>query len=245
MSLFKGSVPISMFFYFLSLIGLLGLPTGNHAADLEVAIKGGPRIYKKVVSLKEARFKRVVPQSVDYSCGAAALATLLNYHFGKEVTERDVVTGMMTHGDQTMIKERGFSLLDMKKYAETIGYQASGFKVNIEQLQKIQIPTIVLVNIRGYAHFVVLKGVAGDKVYTADPSWGNRWIDLEQFSKSWNNVVFVLAGPAEGNPPGLADATPNYKEQSIQTLIRIKDKALDNFAMDRSTPIFSGSYPWW
>ena len=240
----KGKVQIFPFLCFLSILALFSPPTKVHAAILEVTINGGPRISKHVVSLKEARFKNVVSQSFDFSCGAAALATLLKYQFGKEVTEKDVMKGMLTHGDQMLIKKRGFSFLDMKAYAKSLGYQANGYKLKIEQLRQVKIPTIVLINVRGYTHFVVLRGVIGERVYTADPAWGNRVMDLEEFIGTWNNVIFVAAGPKEGMPVGLAAAESRAIMPKGQ-ILRINDKVLDSFVMDNSTPMFSGSYPWW
>lgn len=240
----KGKLQIFPFLCFLSILILFNSLTKVHAAILEVAINGGPRICKRVVSLKEARFKNVVSQSFDFSCGAAALATLLKYQFGKEVTEKDVMKGMLTHGDQMLIKKRGFSFLDMKAYAQSLGYQANGYKLKIEQLRQVKIPTIVLINVRGYTHFVVLKGVIGERVYTADPAWGNRVTDLEEFLGTWNNVIFAAAGPKEGMPVGLATAESRAIMPKGQ-ILRIKDKVLDSFVMDGSTVMFSGSYPWW
>ncbi|MBW2569016.1 MAG: C39 family peptidase [Deltaproteobacteria bacterium] len=241
---FKNKVQVSLFLCFLLIMALFSQSTKVHAAILEVTINGGPRISRHVVSLKEARFKNVVSQSFDFSCGAASLATLLKYQFGKEITERDVMKGMLTQGDQILIKRRGFSFLDMKAYAQSLGYQANGYKLKIEQLGQVKIPTIVLINVRGYSHFVVLKGVIGEKVYTADPAWGNRVMDLEEFLGTWNNVIFVAVGPKEGIPVGLAAAESRAIMPKGQ-ILRIKDKVLDSFVMDSSTLMFSGSYPWW
>ena len=239
----KGRDQMVPYLCFLSILALFNSLTKVHAAILEVSINGGPRISKRVVSIKEAKFKNVVSQNFDFSCGAAALATLLKYQFGKDVTETDVMKGMLEHGDKILIKKRGFSFLDMKLYAQTLGYQANGYKLKIEQLKQVKIPTIVLINVRGYAHFVVLKGVIGERVYTADPAWGNKVTDLEEFLETWNNVIFVAAGPKEGKPAGLAAAETRAKIPKGQ-ILRIKDKVLDSFVMDNTTSWFSGSYRW-
>jgi predicted double-glycine peptidase len=240
----KNKAQIFSFLCFLSIFALFNSPVKVHTAVLEVAINNGPRISKRVVSIKEAKFKNVVSQNFDFSCGAAALATLLKYQYGKEVTETDVIKGMLAYGDKILIKKRGFSFLDMKIYSQTLGFQANGYKLKIEQLRQVKIPTIVLINIRGYNHFVVLKGVVGERVYTADPAWGNKVMELEEFLKSWNNVIFVAAGPKEGKPAGLAPAETRAKIPKGQ-ILRIKDKVLDSFVMDNSTHMFSGGYPWW
>ena len=221
------------------------LITKIHAGTLKAAITGGPRICKQIISIKEARFKNVVSQSLDFSCGAAALATLLKYQFGRQVTETDVIKGMFSCGDQMLIKKRGFSLLDMKRYAQDAGCQANGYKLKIEQLRQVNIPTIVLINVRGYTHFVVLKGIIGKRVFVADSAWGNRIMDIEEFSKAWNNVIFVVKGPKEGAPAGLAVAQSTGIAAQKWQIIKIKERVLDSFVMDTSTSVTSGNYPWW
>jgi len=42
-------------------------------------------------SLKELRDRYVVKQHLDYTCGAAALATLLTYYFGEETPEYESI----------------------------------------------------------------------------------------------------------------------------------------------------------
>lgn len=238
---------IVILFCILSIFALCSNPlTKSHVGTLRVAINGGPRICKQIISIKEARFKNVVPQSLDFSCGVAALATLLKFQFGKDVTEADIIKGMFMHGNRNLIKKRGFSLLDMKSYGQSIDYQVSGYRLKkIEQLRRINIPTILLIDVRGYSHFVVLKGIIGNKVFIADPAWGNRTVDLEEFSKAWNNVIAVVRGQKEGIPVGLAAVNKRAIGPKGQ-ILKIKERVLDRFVMDTSTPLtrVSGSYPW-
>lgn len=178
-------------------------PARSEMGNIEVPLIGGPLIHKKVVSMREARFSNMVPQEYDYSCGAASLATLLKYHFGKEISELDAMEGMLKYGNQELIREKGFSLLDMQKFAKHLGYKAEGYRVKVEQLQRIPIPMIVLITSKGQPHFVVLKGAEGEKVFIADPGMGNRTMTIKEFAEVWNDVIFVLQGPTEGKPVGL------------------------------------------
>ncbi|MBI5026962.1 MAG: C39 family peptidase, partial [Nitrospirae bacterium] len=163
------------------------------ATTVMVRTNFGGYLSKKVVSVREMRFKDIVPQQYDFSCGAASMATIFKYLYGVEgVKEEEIVKDMIAKGDQDLIKEKGFSLLDMKKYAERHGFQANGYKVKAENLSKLRIPTIVLMNTRGYTHFVVLKGVKDGRAYLADPAAGNRAVPLEEFMESWDSVVFVV-----------------------------------------------------
>lgn len=163
----------------------------------------GPAIYKKVVSLRELKFVNIVPQSLDYTCGAAAMATILTYHFGRDASEKTAIQGILKVADAKVVKKKGFSLLDLKRYAETIGYRAGGYRLKAEQLVAIKIPTIVLIDVRGYSHFVVLKGVRGGEVFLADPAWGNRIMSLEDFSNAWNGILFAIEGPRLASATGL------------------------------------------
>ncbi len=150
-------------------------------------------IMKHVVSMREMRFKNIVPQRYDFSCGSASLATIFKYAYSiKETKEKDIAKEMIEQGDQQKIRQNGFSLLDMKKYAERRGFQANGYKVKAENLVKLKIPVIVLLNTRGYKHFVVLKGIKNERAYFADPAIGNRFVSVEEFVKSWDGVIFVV-----------------------------------------------------
>ena len=41
----------------------------------------------------------VIKQKFDYSCGSAALATLLNYYLGEKLTEKQIIAGLVEYGD--------------------------------------------------------------------------------------------------------------------------------------------------
>ncbi len=80
-----------------------------------------------VRSLMEVRKQNVVIQNWDLSCGAAALATILNYQHGESVSEREIATRMMSReeylANPMLVRLRqGFSLLDMKRFVDDRGY---------------------------------------------------------------------------------------------------------------------------
>lgn len=152
---------------------------------------GGPA-QVKVVSLKEARFQTVIKQQFDFSCGSAALASLLTFHYEDPVTELEVFNEMYEAGDQPRIQTYGFSLLDMKRYLERRGYRADGFRIDLDRLEKAGVPALVLINTNGYKHFVLVKGVLGSEVVVGDPALGVRVIDRGVFEAMWNGVAFVI-----------------------------------------------------
>lgn len=145
-----------------------------------------------VKSMAERRFLTVTRQHYDFSCGSAALATLLRYHYGDLQNEQTIFVGMWQEGDREQIKRFGFSLLDMKRYLAARGIKADGYVVTLQDIQTTGIPGIALIETRGYKHFVVVKGVEGGQVLVGDPSVGIRLIDTKQFQSIWNGILFAL-----------------------------------------------------
>jgi len=166
------------------------------AADIQFGgiTPGGPVYTKSMLSLRELRYVNMVEQHTDFSCGAAALATILNYAYGKDLTEYEVIEGMLKVSDPEIVREKGFSLLDMKRYIETFGMRGRGYEVTPATLEKIKIPVIALLDIKGYKHFVVLKKTQDGRVYLGDPALGNRVMSQEEFVAGWNGIVFAVIG---------------------------------------------------
>lgn len=165
-------------------------------------ISGGPRFYPQaassgdfnipVATLQDMKFRGVIRQRYDFSCGSAAIATLMNYHYGISRNEEQTFLGMWRDGDRDQIRKLGFSLLDMKRYLAAQGLQADGFRVTLEQIAKTGVPGIVLIDLAGYRHFVVVKAVTEDRVLIGDPSLGLRTMSRKQFLDSWNGIYFAI-----------------------------------------------------
>ena len=128
----------------------------------------------QTTSLAERKFKEIVQQQFDFSCGSAALATLLTYHYERPTDEMTAFRYMYDKGDREKIAQAGFSLLDMKGYLAQLGLDADGYQSELDMLAKAGIPAIALINYRGYRHFVVVKGVRRDSVLLGDPALGTR-----------------------------------------------------------------------
>jgi uncharacterized protein len=175
----------------LLLASLAALPALAGSMDLRVPYGGGYSV--PVTSLKEARFRSTVRQQYDFSCGSAAVATLLTYQYGIPVDEAEVFRHMYATGDQPRIRAEGFSLLDMRRYLASRGFHADGFLVPLDKLLEQGLPAIVLVNDRGYRHFVVVRGLRHGRVLLADPARGARAIPVHDFERIWDNrVLFVV-----------------------------------------------------
>lgn len=169
--------------------GLLG------AEEISV-IMGSERVAKRVKNFKELRRQGTVLQELDYSCGAAALATLLTYHFGDKVGESEVIGFIFVHGQtpeeglKKYFRRQGFSLLDLKRFSEFRGYKVAAFKeMELQDLAEFlwieRLPVMVPIVPMGYNHFVVLKGIRGNRVYYADPAVGNMSMTIARFSDIW------------------------------------------------------------
>ena len=157
-------------------------------------------------SIQERKFERVVRQQYDFSCGSAALATLLTFHYEEPTTEQAAFDYMYEKGDKEKIARVGFSLLDMKTYLETNGYQADGFEASLDTLAQAGVPAIALINYRGYQHFVVVKGIDNGEVLVGDPALGLRYMARGDFEAMWpNRILFIIrnrpaVGQAHFNP---------------------------------------------
>lgn len=161
------------------------------AAEMALRIPGG--LYTlDVMSLKEARFRSVLPQQYDFSCGSAALASLLTYHYGAKFNEAQAFQAMWMAGDQEKIRQVGFSLLDMKRFLNSINVRADGFKLSVDQIEKARVPVIGLIDTKGYKHFVVVKGVRNGEVLLGDPARGLHIVTKQQFEEMWNGIAFVV-----------------------------------------------------
>ncbi len=179
------------------LAGLLLLGSTASAADIRFdgVLPNGGFITKRVVSIAEARYVNLVRQQTDYSCGAASLATILRYAYGMDVDEQSVLEGLMQVSNPEIVRSRGFSLLDLKNYVESLGMRARGYRINIERLKAVRIPSIVMLDINGYKHFVVLKRIVDDLAFVADPVLGNKAMPIDEFTQAWSaNTVFAVIG---------------------------------------------------
>ncbi len=185
------------------LLCLLSASCALHTQD-----SGGPPV-KRVRSWKSLHEDRIVMQSSDYSCGAAAVATLLTYTFDDPVAETaimDTLLKALPVADQKDRKKQGFSLLDLADYVTARGYEGAAFRLTLGQLQKVQLPVLVHLSVQGDRHFVVLRKIRGDQIYLADPSRGNLRLPVDDFASEWTNIVLVVTKPGWTPPPPPADS---------------------------------------
>jgi predicted double-glycine peptidase len=147
-----------------------------------------------VEPLSVKKFKNVVRQAYDYSCGSAALTTLLDYYLGRNFQERQVMEGLLQFGEtERIVQRRGFSLLDMKRLVTALGHPSGGFKAEASDLETLDHPAIAPIKYAGFKHFVVIRSVYDGRVYVADPALGNISFTLSRFLEVWDdNVLFIV-----------------------------------------------------
>ncbi|KIU52031.1 MULTISPECIES: C39 family peptidase [Pseudomonas] len=218
------------------LAALLFLASLAEAAQMPIAaLPGGNVIYKPIQSIRERRFADLVQQKTDFSCGAAALATVLKQAYWLDVDEEHIIDGMLAHADQQVVKTQGFSMLDMKKYVESIGMRARGYRIPPESLQSVTIPVVVLMDIRGYKHFVVLQRTEKDWVYIGDPVLGHKRYKFDDFVKGWNGIIFAVIGPGYDKANALLDPPqPLTAKNKINGFSPVDDAQLMDFGFIQS-----------
>ncbi len=167
-------------------------------------VNGTPLLHQSPVTVKpfvQTQFRGIVKQAYDYSCGSAALTTLLNGYLGMHNDERTVMDGLLKYGEyDRIVQRRSFSLLDMKRYVNAIGYNSNGFKGTFQDLVTLDKPAIVPIAYAGFKHFVVYKAFKNGHVFVADPALGNISFTADHFQEVWDNNIMFIITPDKGQP---------------------------------------------
>jgi len=219
--------------------------------EMPQALLGGGH-YTQSVTMEpysELKYKHIVRQAFDYSCGSAALVTILNYHLGVMVNEQQAMEGMLEKGEkEKIIERRGFSLLDMKRYVASMGLTGAGYKAEIKDLMELTEPAIVPIDYAGSKHFVVFRGIRDGIAYIADPSAGNYVFSVEEFARWWDKNTLFIISPAKGQQP-LAQLALTDRELGVVDMDRVTNKgrldALNNAAFLLERAVNSGAAGTW
>lgn len=171
----------------------------------------------KVKSWKELRDHNIEKQDLDFSCGAASIATLLNGYYKKSVTEEDVLKIM--HKEDMMA-----SFDDMHKALNKLGFQSKGYAISLETLIKLKIPVIAYIKHRNNDHFTVVSGINENFVRISDPSLGRKTLSIQQFKKMWETrtdenfkgkILVILSNDQLINPTFF---TKDIKQPTMQSI---------------------------
>ena len=175
----------------------LGLPLVPAHAQASGPVREAQGV-KPIRTLKELRDAGVVRQRWDMSCGAAALSTVLTYDFDDNTPEAAIVVWILHRNDPVRVRARGgFSLLQLKRFAQARGYNAEGFSgMSLQDLAAQKSSVITPIHFKGFDHFVVVKGIVEDRVILADPAFGNITMKTNRFAEIWKNgIVFIIEPP--------------------------------------------------
>lgn len=160
-------IPIIIFIVVSGLLGDAVVLFGGH----------GQMSSHKIKSWREMRDQNLIHQNIDYSCGAASIATILTYYYNHEVSEKQILMDINKWG--------GASFADIQRILPKYSFKGLGLGLSFDKLRKIQIPAIVYLKHKGQDHFSVLKGINDTHVFLADPSWGNISFRHYRFKEMW------------------------------------------------------------
>lgn len=198
------------------------------------------RMHREAVEVQPAlldQFQGIVRQAYDYSCGSAALTTLLNGYVGTQLDEQQVMSGLMKFGETDKIVERrSFSLLDMKRFVSALGLESGGYRGEFKDLVNQDQPAIVPISYAGFKHFVVYKGYKNGRVYVADPALGNISFEERRFQDIWeNNTLFLINVPEQyrKNFLALKESDMRHVEDATINRYALVDMQYPQFYMDK------------
>lgn len=153
-------------------------------------------------SWRDLRYEGVVEQSTWYTCGPAAVATLLTYFFSIPTTEEEALHEALAAMEARGISAvQGIPLLALRDVLAARGIPSEGFRVTPEDLVDYFVrgglPVILHVS-RPQPHFVVAIGWRDGLLLVADPSFGRYWMSLGELTSMKGFEGYVLVPIPDG-----------------------------------------------
>lgn len=152
---------------------------------------------------RDLRYAEVVGQADWYTCGAAAVATLLTHYYGIPTTEAEALElaeGFMAATGRE--PRQALTALALRQTLEAKGIPTKGYRVTPEALADYfargGLPVILHLT-EPQKHFVLGVGMVGDHIVLADPSWGQSLLPLSVLvhERGYSGVVLVPIPPPE------------------------------------------------
>jgi len=183
-------------------------------------------------SLRDLRYERMIGQTTWYTCGPAAVATLLSLYFGLPVSEADALeVALAAMGEIAAVEESGVTALALKAVLEGHGIQTRGYRVTLEALadyfQRGGLPVILHVT-RPQLHYVLAEGLVAGQLVLADPSFGRRLMPLvavEQ-EKGFSGIILVTLPAPDQTDLASAEqrGTLAWARDRLARLLSLRDR---------------------
>lgn len=132
-----------------------------------------------------------VLQHDEQDCGAACLASLLNY-YGCSVTLSEV-------RERLKVDKSGTNLLALSIVASDYGLGSESLTGSFDELidevkqNTISLPFIAhTINSKNVGHFIVVYKISDTAIFYFDPGEGKRRVSFEEFKKDWTQVILCV-----------------------------------------------------
>jgi len=154
------------------------------------------------IPYRTLRYEGVVGQTEWYTCGPAAVATLLTQFYNLKTSETEILKLSLdamagTGKDPT---KGGMTALALKQALSKKGIPAKGIQITSKALTDYfdagGLPIILHVT-KPQLHYVLAIGMVKDRVILADPSFGRRILPMSTLveEKGFNGVTLVPIPP--------------------------------------------------
>lgn len=176
---------------------LISLANTSSAADLK--------------TWDDMQWQGIIRQGLDISCGAAALLTLMNqdlalneqaFDESDEVAVTSLLLGKrLNEASAEKNSNIGFSMLDLSKQAESMGFKSRLVTFEQEALAdfvRVGRPALVYVETEGFKHYIVVTSIDSGIVSVSDPSTGRLKLSARRFAAMWRGqtALYVFRGDA-------------------------------------------------
>ena len=160
-----------------------------------LATTAGAKAVDKPLSFREIKFSATVRQQFDFSCGAATLATILTFYFGRPTSEIEVMNILRSrYPDQDWkgLQDRGFSFDDLIWTAGRLGFEGQGAQIPTTGLEGLSGPVIVHLDRGKFQHFTVVRAVKAGNVFLSDPVVGAVSMSMGEFERQYTGRALAI-----------------------------------------------------
>ncbi|MCF6322581.1 MAG: cysteine peptidase family C39 domain-containing protein, partial [Rhizobiaceae bacterium] len=158
-------------------------------------------------------------QVLDFSCGAASIATVLTFYYNDITSEGEVLSileGLPGLVDWKQKVADGFSFSDLIYASDKLGYAAQGAELPLEELFNVEGPVIVHFDKKTFQHFVVLRRITKDAAYVSDPIVGDKILTYDQFASYYTGKALAIWKPG-------VDLPRNSRLQAVKDGLSVSD----------------------